>query len=136
MKMKTTLSLVAAAVALLSQSAFAQQTRDQRKSEAASAVKAGETKAGETQPGAKPQADHVDNDPRPAQVRHRCRSQVRRDAEGWRRRARRCEAHAVQQDSRTAQGGNCRGSQGRRDAEGWRSTGGSEEISIAARIRR
>jgi uncharacterized low-complexity protein len=56
MKMKTTLSLVAAAVALLSHSAFAQQTRDQRKSEAASAVKSGETKAGEVQPGAKPQA--------------------------------------------------------------------------------
>jgi uncharacterized low-complexity protein len=56
MKMKTALSLVAAAVALLSHSAYAQQTRDQRKSEAASAVKAGETKAGESQPGAKPQA--------------------------------------------------------------------------------
>ena len=51
MKMKTTLSLVAAAVALLSQSAFAQQTRDERKSEAAAAVKAGETpKAGEGGP--------------------------------------------------------------------------------------
>ncbi|HEX6721846.1 MAG TPA: DUF4148 domain-containing protein [Burkholderiaceae bacterium] len=48
MKMKTTLSLVAAAVALLSHSAFAQEkTREQRKAETAAAVKAGDTTAGE-----------------------------------------------------------------------------------------
>jgi hypothetical protein len=53
MKMKTTLSLVAAAVALLSQSAFAQTTRAERKSDTASAVKSGETmKAGEGGPAA------------------------------------------------------------------------------------
>ena len=51
MKMKTTLSLVAAAVALLSQSAYAQQTREERKAETAGAVKSGETmKAGEGGP--------------------------------------------------------------------------------------
>jgi hypothetical protein len=51
MKMKTTLSLVAAAVALLSHSAFAQQTREERKADTAAAVKAGETpKAGEGGP--------------------------------------------------------------------------------------
>jgi hypothetical protein len=49
MKMKTALSLVAAAVALLSHSAFAQEkTRAERKAETAAAVKSGETqKAGE-----------------------------------------------------------------------------------------
>ena len=53
MKMKTTLSLVAAAVALLSHSAFAQQTREERKAETAGAVKSGETmKAGEGGPAA------------------------------------------------------------------------------------
>lgn len=53
MKMKTALSLVAAAVALLSHSAFAQEkSRADVKEETKAAVKAGETKAGEGQPGA------------------------------------------------------------------------------------
>ena len=53
MKMKTTLSIVAAAVALLSQSAFAQTTRAERKADTASAVKSGESmKAGEGGPAA------------------------------------------------------------------------------------
>jgi uncharacterized low-complexity protein len=53
MKMKTALSLVAAAVALLSHSAFAQEkSRAEVKEETKAAVKAGETKAGEGQPGA------------------------------------------------------------------------------------
>jgi hypothetical protein len=51
MKMKTTLSLVAAAVVVLSHSAFAQQTREERKADTAAAVKSGETqKAGEGGP--------------------------------------------------------------------------------------
>jgi hypothetical protein len=50
MKMKTALSLVAAAVALLSHSAFAQdKSRAEVKEETKKAVKAGETKAGEGQ---------------------------------------------------------------------------------------
>lgn len=54
MKMKTALSLVAAAVALLSHSAFAQdKSRAEVKEETKKAVKAGETKAGEAAPGAK-----------------------------------------------------------------------------------
>jgi len=57
MKMKTALSLVAAAVALLSHSAFAQdKSRAEVKEETKKAVKAGETKAGEGQPGAKAEA--------------------------------------------------------------------------------
>jgi uncharacterized low-complexity protein len=53
MKMKTALSLVAAAVALLSHSAFAQdKSRAEVKEEAKKAVKEGDTKAGEGQPGA------------------------------------------------------------------------------------
>lgn len=52
MKMKTALSLVAAAVALLSHSAFAQdKSRAEVKEETKKAVKAGETKGGEGTPG-------------------------------------------------------------------------------------
>ena len=51
MKMKTALSLVAAAVALLSHSAFAQEkSRADVKEETKKAVKAGETKGGEGSP--------------------------------------------------------------------------------------
>ena len=51
MKMKTALSLVAAAVALLSHSAFAQdKSRAEVKEETKKAVKAGETKGGEGSP--------------------------------------------------------------------------------------
>ena len=51
MKMKTALSLVAAAVALLSHSAFAQEkSRAEVKEETKKAVKAGETKGGEGSP--------------------------------------------------------------------------------------
>lgn len=55
MKMKTVLSLVAAAVALLSHSAFAQEkSRAEVKEETKKAVKAGEeSKYGEVAPGAK-----------------------------------------------------------------------------------
>jgi hypothetical protein len=62
MKMKTTLSLVAAAVALLSHSAFAQEkTRAERKAETAAAVKAGETKEGEGAPGTQKPAASTKN---------------------------------------------------------------------------
>lgn len=55
MKMKTVLSLVAAAaVAMLSHTAFAQdKSRAEVKEETKKAVKAGETKAGEAMPGPK-----------------------------------------------------------------------------------
>src|SRR6185503_14107177 len=73
MKMKTALSLVAAAVALLSHSAFAQdKSRAEVKEETKKAVKAGETKAGEGQP-----------DPRRAQGR------CRQGRQGWRNQGRR-----------------------------------------------
>jgi hypothetical protein len=53
MKLQTTLSVLAAAVALFSQTAFAQEkTRAEVKAEAASANKSGQITAGEAQPKA------------------------------------------------------------------------------------
>jgi Domain of unknown function (DUF4148) len=61
MKMKTVLSLVAAAVALMSHSAFAQdKTRAEVKEETKKAVKAGDIKAGEGATGSAEKAPKSD----------------------------------------------------------------------------